>query len=101
MAELDKSDEVGIMGRAKALGVLALPVLAFAVVVFLASALARIHPAGVAKKASAPTPISADDWLSADTASSAGASVEVTQGSQEIPGKSATTVKTYTVTGSF
>ena len=39
--------------------------------------------------------------LSADTASSSGASVEVTKGLQEIPGKGATTVTTYTVMGKF
>lgn len=48
------------MGRAKALGVLLLPIIAFVAVVFLASAIVRVHPAGVTKKPSEPTPISAD-----------------------------------------
>jgi hypothetical protein len=89
------------MRRAKALCVLVLPVIAFAAVVFLASALVRIHPAGVANKASEPTPIGADGRLSSDTASSSGASVDVTKGLQEVPGKGATTVTTYTVMGKF
>jgi hypothetical protein len=103
---LEKSRRVGIRGRAKALGVLVLPFLVFAVVVFLASALVRIHP-GVARKPSGSTPIGADDWLSADTASSAGATVEVSQTSVEASGKpggkgaTATTVTTHTILGTF
>jgi hypothetical protein len=98
---LERSTTVGIRGRAKALVVLLLPIIVFAAVVFLASALVRIHPAGVANKASGPTPIGADGWLSADTASSSGASVDVTKGLQEVLGKGATTVTTYTVMGKF
>jgi hypothetical protein len=112
MTEFDKSKEAGIIGRAKALGVLVLPFLAFAVVVFLFAESLRIHP-GVTNKANEPTTIGANDWLSADTASSAGASVDVSQsveisetttrGSGKTGGKNptATTVTTYTVMGKF
>jgi hypothetical protein len=101
------------MGRAKALGVLLLPIIAFAAIVFLAWAFGRLHPAGVTKKASRPTSIGAQDWLSADTASSAGATIDVsqtvevsrttTEGSDKTVGKNptGTTVRVYTITPKY
>jgi hypothetical protein len=102
---LETSRKVGITGRVKALGVLLLPVLIFAAVVFLASSLqsrlAAPRESHAAQPSSEQSPASANGWLSADTASSAGASVDVTKELQEIPGKGATTVTTYTVMGKF
>jgi hypothetical protein len=89
------------MGRAKALCLLVLPFLVFAVVVFLFSEYLRIHPAAPGEKASQQSANRGDGWLFANSASSSDASVEVTQGLQEIPGKGATTVTTYTVMGKF
>lgn len=101
---LDTSEKAGIVRRVKALGVLSLPFLAFAVVVFLASALVRIHPAAVREKASQQSANKADGWLFANSASSADATVEVSQTSVEAsgkPGGKSSTATTYVVTGTY
>ena len=88
---LDTSKEAGIVRRAKALGVLLLPIIAFAAIVFLAWAFERLHPAGVATKASNPG--RGSNTLSM---TSTNASVEVTRTLQ-----GATTVTVYTITPKY
>jgi hypothetical protein len=99
------------MGRAKALGVLLLPVLIFAAVVFLASSLQNRLGAPRESQAAQPSseqsPASANGWLFANSASSADATVEVSRTSVEASGKpgtknpTATTVTTHTILGTF
>jgi hypothetical protein len=108
---LEQSTNVGIVRRAKALGVPLLPIIAFAAVVFLASSLQNRLGAPRESQAAQPsseqTPIGADGWLFANSASSADATVEVSRTSVEASGKpgtknpTATTVTTYTVMGKF
>ncbi|MGA3168932.1 MAG: hypothetical protein ABSF14_22755 [Terriglobia bacterium] len=83
-----------MLNKMKALAALLLPFLVFGALAALLLFIQR-GPHGAPAGAARPTPTG--DWLFADTASSGGASVEVTQGLQEIPGKGATTVTTYTV----
>jgi hypothetical protein len=102
-----KSEKERTIRRAKALGELLLPCLAFAAIVLLSSAFTHARPAPVAAKVTGETPTRQDGWLFANAASSSDASVETTQGPEETPGKGAgknpgaTTVTTYTVLGTF
>jgi hypothetical protein len=95
------------MNRAKALGELLLPCLAFAVVVFLSSAFTQGRPATVTTKVAEKTQTSQGGWLFANTASSSDAAVGITQEPEGMPGKTggknltATSVTTYTVFGTF
>ena len=83
-----------MINRAKALAGLLSPFLVFGVLVVLLAIMQR-GPHGARDSAAQPT--STEGWLFADTASSEDASVEVTRGLQNIPGKGATTVTTYTI----
>ena len=96
-----KSEKEKTIRRAKALGELLLPCLALAVVV-LSSRFTHARPAPAASKATEGTQNGQGGWLSANTASSADASLEIRQSPQVLPwGKNgeATTVlvTTYTV----
>jgi hypothetical protein len=88
---LDTSKKVGITGRAKALGVLALPFLAFAVVVFLASSLQTRLGTPRASQVAQP---SDDNGMSLDVKEDSGVQVAGTT-------SVTTTVTTYTMLGTF
>ncbi len=77
-----------------ALGILLSP---FLVAGVLAALLLFIQREPKAAQQAAASPAARTDWLRADAASYEDASVEVTQGIQEMPGKGATTVTTYTI----
>jgi hypothetical protein len=102
-----KSEKEKTIRRAKALGELLLPCLAFAVVIFLSSAFRQVRPALVTSKVTEGNQTTQDGWLFANTASSSDATVEVTRWHEGTPGKgagknrTAPTVTTYTVFGTY
>ena len=94
------------INRAKAFGQLSWPLLVIAVIAFLSSALMRPYSAPAVNNTRIQAQAGHEGWLSADTASSLGASVEVTTSPQLLrSGKNgnATTVMvtTYTVYPTF
>jgi len=102
-----KSEKERTIRRAKALGELLLPCLAFAAVIFVSTGFRQAHPRPVMEKVKGETQTRQGGWLFANAASSSDATVDITQGPEEMPGKGAgknpgaTTVTTYTVFGTF
>ena len=82
---LGKPEKVKAIRRAKALGELLLPCLAFALIVFLSAGFSHARPAPVPTNATAQTQTGPGGWLFANTASPS----------------DATTVTTYTAFGTF